>query len=239
VSLGNLYNSEKLSKIFNLLKKNMPNIIVLHSLTIENYNELINKLGNDYEPINIYKSENLSESTVILLHKKTINFEKKAGNPYYFDLMDSNNKIIGAEIQFNDKIFHIIATHFDDKEENDSKRVAQFNSLISIIKSEKIKHALIAGNFEISNNNEELDSHIINTVPEFKDAWISMGCPQHIRNTNYNLKLRTERIYTYKLKNFHINSMSLFGYKNVSDTINSKPAESYGLLARYSIGLGR
>jgi|694.fasta_scaffold07965_8 exonuclease III len=229
------YINERMIKICNLIKRYKPDIIALHSLKIDKYQELYSRIINEYESTQVYKTENLEYSSVIFTKRDKIYIEKKSGNPYYFDLENSydNNKIIGLEITFNDKKIHIITTHFDDKEENDNIRLEQFNILHNMLKVENIKRAIILGNFEIMNTYEVLESHIMINANELKDIWIEAGCPSYVRNTYEDM--RHERIYIYNIKKYNIISLALFGVQNISETIKVTPSNNYGLFAKINL----
>lgn len=224
---------EKINKVINLIKLHRPDIIALHLLESQTYNDINSKINSIYSNIQVFKTENLQIGSVLFLKKEIFNIEYKDGNPYYFDLENSvsNKKIIGVEVEFNNKKLHIITTHFESSDENDTIRSEQFDILYNVIKNGNIKKCIILGNFESNSINEDIDNKFL--LSDFKDSWINAGCPENVRNTY--LDYRHERIYLLRLKKFQVVSISLFGTQNISDTIKQPPSDHFGLLIKYKI----
>ena len=227
------YFLEKINKIINLIKINKPDIISLHLIEEKTFNEINSKINSIYENIQIFKNEkDLQFSSVLFLKRDTIIIENKSNDSYYFDYENSPNlnKIIGVSATINNKKLHIITTHLEDKDENDTLRAEQFDILLNSIKTENIKKAIILGNFESNTVYEPLDDKILQ-YPILKDSWIVLGCPNNVRNTYYDY--RHDRIFTYNIKKMVPISCSLFGTQYVSDIIKQTPSDNFGLIVKF------
>jgi hypothetical protein len=224
---------EKINKIINLIKTYKPDIIGLHNVELQAFNDIFSKISNIYYNVQVFKSENLQIGCVIFLKKETINIDFVEGNPCYFDLENSslNRKIICVEITYGTKKINIITTHFDDKDENDTIRSEQFDILVHTIKNNNIKKCIVLGYFEINSTYEEIENKVY--YSELKDSWIVAGCPTNVRNTY--LYYRHDRILLYNLKKYKIISINLFGIQNISETIKQPPSENFGLYIKYEL----
>jgi hypothetical protein len=227
------YFVEKINKVINLIKLYKPDIIALHLIEPETFNEINSKINSIYSNIQVFKNEKLQIGSALFLKRENITFEIKDGNPYYFDLENStsNKKIIGVEVQLYNKKFHIITTHLEEKEENDTIRSEQFDILYNVIKNNNIKNCIILGNFESYSINEDIENKLLLT--ELKDAWINAGCPENVRNTYFDM--RHERIYILKLNKLKLVSLGLFGNQNISKIIKQSPSDHFGLIAKYKL----
>lgn len=225
--------TEKINKVINLIKLHKPDIIALHLVENQTYLDINSKISSLYSNIQVFKTEKLQIGCILFLKRDTITVDYKDGNPYYFDLENSvsNHKIIGVEVEMYNKKIHIITTHFEDKEENDTIRSEQFDILFNVIKNSNIKKCIILGNFESNSINEDLENKFLQS--EYKDAWILAGCPENVRNTYLNF--RHERVYLLKLNKFNLISIALFGTQNISDTIKQPPSDNFGIFVKWRL----
>lgn len=216
---NNKYCQEKLNAIVYLIRSENICVIYISNVTLDWYNYLYDKLGNLYDNVQVFKTEDIRyTSSVFFLLKSRAKFIKSADNPYYFDLENSSmeRKIIGCEIILEDIKINLLGIHLESGIDCDTCRIEQVDILTGIIKELRIDNYIILGNFEKC---DSIDTTYIITK-KINDGigtnvWNELGCSMLTRGDN------TEKII--------YNSTRLFpeGYM-ILDKIKGIP-ENYGV----------
>ena len=235
------FRIERISKLVSLINIYEPDIVCFQELTKSIYKLVEEAVTDNYYIFQIFTNEDNPYGTALAFKKETTSLVDK---PYYFDYSGCtrmDRRIIGCEAHIAGTNIHFLTTHLESLSKNAPLRSKQFDVIEKAIGD--LDNVIIAGDFNITGKNEEIEHKI--AASRLEDCWIKIGCPSRIAwtydgRTNSNIKgntrSRLDRIYYGKgSRDFRIARMQLIGRSHVSSDIQIPASDHYGLLTDFIV----
>tara|TARA_R100001163_G_C5067722_1_gene207099 strand:- start:2978 stop:4705 length:1728 start_codon:yes stop_codon:yes gene_type:complete len=164
--------------------KYKPDLINLQEVTAKSYSLIETALNDDYflfeilgEPPNV-----LPYSNLIALNRSTIEIVDETLTGYDFNSQMGRKLLVCQVMHKSTGIkFHILNAHLESFQENWSYRKDQMESIIRLIKGEKIRNFILVGDFNICNPTEPIETQI--RLSGYSDAWVDIGSPESLKFT--------------------------------------------------------
>jgi endonuclease/exonuclease/phosphatase family metal-dependent hydrolase len=231
------YWQERVEHVVKIIKDQCPDVCSLLEVTESCHNYIQTQLERMYIIFQVFILEGNSCGTVLLCRRETVDLPEGT-QPYYYDFNGPTpgGRVIGVELELlsNRERVHILCTQLDDYRDNDHIRSEQFSVVQQVIK--KLKNCIVMGDFYIFKDNEDIQNKIQQS--RLNDAWIKMGCPNHVKYTfdgkrnkitNDRTQMRASRIYYYGT-HLNIKALSLIGTTPISSSLKITPSCHYGLM---------
>jgi len=219
------YSQERLEAVIKIIKDIRPDAICLLDVTEPCHDKLVKALKMSYVIFQSFISTGDKSGIVQLFRRDTVTIPK-GSEPYYFE---GGINLIGTEVEIVNKLrINIIATQFDNRQDNENVRVNEFDLLKKIIKT--FDNCIVVGDFNSQSPTEPVEKQINDS--KLTDCWIKMGCPSLLRQTCPSTKLRSSRIYYINNESLDLGVLTHVGTANIPE-INVLPSIHYGLLATF------
>lgn len=242
--------------------KYKPDIISLQEVTPKSYQILEQALTEDYFLFEILSQSSESQvpySNLIAVNRSTLEIVPDTLTAYDFDSqMGRKLMVCAVKHKATDVKFYVFNAHLESFKENWSYRKSQMDSIIRLIKEEKINNFILTGDFNICDPAEPIESQL--RMANYKDAWIEMGSPNSLKytynhNTNNYIKWkksqqspdaklmhpshpsRLDRIlYRFRDNQALVTKMKLLGVVPSEDPKRPPhPSDHYGVLSEFMI----
>lgn len=232
------YWQERVEHVIKLVREYGPDVCCLLDVSEPCYKCIEKELDRHYIVFQVFIAEGDPVGMVLLCKKETVDLPLDT-QPYYYDFTSGHGRVIGVELELlsNGERVHVLCTKLDDHRDNDHIRSDQFSVIQQVIK--KLRNCILVGDFNIFRDGEEIQSKIQQS--RLDDAWIKMGCPNHVkytfdgkrnRITQDRSQMRASRIY-YMGSHLHIKSMCLVGTSPISNSLRITPSCHYGLMSTF------
>ena len=242
--------------------KYKPDIISLQEVTPKSYQILEQALNEDYFLFEILSQSSESQvpySNLIAVNRSTLEIVPDTLTAYDFDSqMGRKLMVCAVKHKATDIQFYVFNAHLESFKENWSYRRSQMDSIIRLIKEEKISNFILTGDFNICDPTEPIESQL--RMANYKDAWIEMGSPNSLKytynhNTNNYIKWkksqqspdaklmhpphpsRLDRIlYRFRENQALVTKMKLLGVAPSEDPKRPPhPSDHFGVLSEFMI----
>jgi endonuclease/exonuclease/phosphatase family metal-dependent hydrolase len=245
-----------MGEIINIIMKGnkyMPDVVSLQEVTSKSMSMLEKSLSNHYFLFDVLDRNNQVSATssiipfsnVICVSKATMEIIPDTITAYDFDSqMGRKLMVCGVKHISTDTTFYILNVHLESYEENWSYRRAQMESVLRLVKEEKMKNIILMGDFNITHPREPIEVQL-RLSSGYQDVWNEMGSPESLKYT-YNSKTneyakskmqqqqsasiqsRMDRIL-YKFKDSRIIPIKI----KLLGVTNPQPSDHFGILAEF------
>lgn len=217
--------------------KYLPDVVCLQEVTNKSYKILREGLEEWYMLFEILSQDpQLPYSNLIAIRRETIELVEDSLTAYDFK-SQMGRKLMVCSVRHKPTgvMFNLLNIHLESFPENLSYRRDQMESIVQLVKEEKMENFIILGDFNICS----ADEPIIPKLKIGKDVWVEIGSPESIRFTvdgssnefvnGKEMKLRSDRIL-YNFQNGQIvpTKMKMLGFQE-------PPSNHYGLLVKFMI----
>lgn len=175
--------------------KYVPDIVCLQEVTSKSFAILEKSLSATYHIFDVLERNNNSDnsqtnsnsnipySNVICVNRGTMEVVKDSITAYDFESQMGRKLVVcGVKHISTESTFYVLNTHLESFEENWSYRRAQLESILRLIKEEKMRNIILMGDFNITRPTEPTEVQL-RLAEGYNDVWNEMGSPESLKYT--------------------------------------------------------
>lgn len=178
--------------------KYVPDIVCLQEVTSKSFAILEKSLSATYHIFDVLErnnndnnsnsntnnqANNVPYSNVICVNRGTMEVVKDSITAYDFESQMGRKLVVcGVKHISTESTFYVLNTHLESFEENWSYRRAQLESILRLIKEEKMRNVILMGDFNITRPTEPTEVQL-RLAEGYNDVWNEMGSPESLKYT--------------------------------------------------------
>lgn len=164
-------------------RNRLPDLICLQEVTPQTYRMIEKVFQRDYFLFEIFSSgEKIPHCAVTCINRKAFEIIEDSLTAYHFE-SQMGRKVLACQLKHKGSgvEFHLFNAHLESRPRNHNYREVQVESVLSLVRENKIKNLLFVGDLNLSVLGEPAE--LLLREAELTDAWMEIGSPGSLKYT--------------------------------------------------------